>query len=41
MPVVASPMAKRLQQIVWDEITDILAKAVPEAKQCLAELHSP
>jgi hypothetical protein len=41
MPVVASPMGKRLQQLVWDEITDILTKAVPEAKQCLSELRSP
>lgn len=41
MPVVASPGAKRLQQIVWNEITDILVKAVPEAKQRLAELRSP
>ncbi|KAK8022272.1 NAD(P)-binding protein [Apiospora rasikravindrae] len=39
MPVVASPMAKRLQQIVWNEITDILTKAVPEAKDALDELR--
>ena len=37
-PVVSSPMAKRLQQIVWKEITEVLVKAVPEAKECLYAL---
>ncbi|KAK8848933.1 NAD(P)-binding protein [Apiospora arundinis] len=37
-PVVASPMAKRLQQIVWNEITEVLVKAVPQVKKCLDEL---
>ncbi|KAK6822724.1 hypothetical protein PG987_014269 [Apiospora arundinis] len=37
-PVVASPMAKRLQQIVWNEITEVLVKAVPQVEKCLDEL---
>lgn len=31
-------MAKKLQQIVWKEITEVLVKAVPEAKESLDRL---